>query len=130
MASTDCGAASGICAVHGLEGIVANTFTSESKLWLRELLPNKRSFGGAPISTFSYNSRLFDRGSTDRLLDWTDYLLEAVSSLRVSTTTLDLPMIFVYHSMGGLVMRKAIEHLHQYPTDLKYICMKVDRCAI
>ena len=122
--------ASSICAVHGLEGHAADSFTAESKLWLRDLLPNEPGFKDARISTFGYNSRLFDRNASDKLLDWADYLLEGISKLRTSTNTSHAPLIFVCHSMGGLVVRKAIEHLDRYGSDSKYDSIELEKCAI
>ena len=107
-----------------------DSFTAASNLWLRDLLPKESILQGARISTFGYNSRLFDKSSTDRLHDWADFLLQGVSSLRTATGTTTLPMIFICHSMGGLVVRKAAEHLFEYPQDPKYIGLTLERCAM
>jgi Putative serine esterase (DUF676) len=117
-----------ICAIHGLDGNAMDTFTSESKLWLRDLLPTVPPFEGARIMSFGYNSRLFERETMDHVQDWAEYLLSAVGNTREDSVASSRPVIFICHSMGGLVGRKAMERLFFYPSD--YPGISLSNCGL
>lgn len=111
-----------ICAVHGLNGNAFDTWMGESKMWLRDMLPEDDRFKRCRIMTFGYNSALFDkRGVNDRLQDYADDLLEVLGRNRESADERDRPLILLCHSMGGLVARKAVVRLYHFPNKFKHL---------
>lgn len=103
-----------ICAVHGLGGNAMDTFQADTKMWLRDLLPGTHPFQTARIMTFGYNSTLFETHSKDRLQNWADYLLRGLEEVRQGAAA-NRPIIFVCHSLGGIVARKAMIRLSTLP---------------
>ena len=93
-----------------------DSFTSASKLWLRDLLHEEGAFENARVMTYGYNSRLFDEKSTECLEDWANSLLHQLCDLRSTELAASRPLILICHSMGGLVARKTIERLYQHPS--------------
>jgi triacylglycerol esterase/lipase EstA (alpha/beta hydrolase family) len=78
--------------------------------------------------TFGYNSTLVDRKSNDRLQDWADELLRQVGYVRVSAEEQRRPILFVCHSMGGLVARQAMIRLNAQQE--KFDGIKIGNCGI
>ena len=97
-------------------------------MWLRDLLPSSVPFNTARIMTFGYNSTLFDKTRTDRLQDWADDLLENVGSVREAPEEQARPMIFVCHSLGGIVGRQAMIRLHYLPE--KFFGITLGKCGL
>lgn len=109
--------------VHGLnpvnhEGHALRTWTHTSGVcWPRDLLP---SYVGpnARISVFSYNSNAAFATSSATVSDHADSLLDRLQALRQQSDVAHLrrsdpnedsiPIIFVAHSLGGLVVKKAL----------------------
>jgi len=77
-------------------------------MWLRDLLACTIPFNTARIMTFGYNSSLFDAKSTDRLSDWANFLLSKLEDIRTSPEESSRPIIFICHSLGGIVARRAM----------------------
>ena len=80
-------------------------------MWLRDLLPGSVPFSKSRIMTFGYNSTLVNRNSNDRIQDWADELLKQVGYVRTTIEEQSRPMVFVCHSLGGLVGRQAMVRL-------------------
>jgi PGAP1-like protein len=78
--------------------------------------------------TFGYNSTLFDKRSTDRLLDWANFLLSKLEDVRTAPEASNRPIILVCHSLGGIVARKAIILLNKFPNKFKGI--SIANCAL
>ncbi|VUC30640.1 unnamed protein product [Clonostachys rosea] len=108
-------AALDIVFVHGLGGHSHNTWTKNhdpSLFWPAKWLPLEPEIGISRIMTFGYNANW--RGSTKNISTITDFAKDLLFQLRFardrSGSHLDIgsrPIIFVVHSMGGLVVKKA-----------------------
>lgn len=97
-----------IVAVHGLRGDAFATFTSKTtgKLWLADFLPAE--FPGARIYTYSYPAEILYSRDTSKLADYARGLLEGLAGERKSPGYERRPLIFICHSMGGIVVKKAL----------------------
>ncbi len=85
-------------------------------------------FKQSRIMTFGYNSTLVDkRAVNDRLQDYADSLLTQIRLLR-SAAEQARPLIFICHSMGGLVARLAMTRLHTLPE--KFGSLKPKQCGL
>jgi hypothetical protein len=99
-----------ICFVHGLTGDRITTWTAQgqSDPWPKTLLPSKLST--ARILTYGYDAYVV-RGSvagSNRLIDHAANLLNDLTTDRDLYNAASRPIIFVAHSLGGLVCKKAI----------------------
>ncbi|KAH8892162.1 hypothetical protein GQ53DRAFT_806100 [Thozetella sp. PMI_491] len=124
--------------VHGLHGDRIKTWTSEptrknpSVFWPKDLLPIRCTT--ARILSFGYNASaahfypLFGPGKvppTTTIDDHSTALLDSLIGLRTRTETNDRPIIFVAHSLGGLVCANAISKQHGTETAEKALVGKV-----
>ncbi|KAI1747448.1 hypothetical protein F4782DRAFT_521079 [Xylaria castorea] len=101
--------------VHGLGGHSRKTWSKDhdsSFFWPGLWLPSETDIGSARISTFGYNADW--RSATKSISNVTDFAKELLFEMRFgkdgSGEDLNLgvnPIIFVVHSMGGLVVKKA-----------------------
>ncbi|TVY92179.1 Ankyrin repeat domain-containing protein [Lachnellula willkommii] len=105
-----------IIALHGINGDAYSTFTgtSSQNLWLRDFLP--RSFPGARIYTFGYDARVLFSLATGDISTFANNLLEDVCGVRVERGEKRRPIIWIVHSMGGLVVKKALTIASNDPT--------------
>lgn len=99
-----------ICFVHGLTGDRITTWTAQgqSDPWPNALLPSKLST--ARILSYGYDAYVV-RGSvagSNRLIDHATNLLNDLTTDREVYNAASRPIIFVAHSLGGLVCKKAI----------------------
>ncbi|TVY34388.1 Protein SERAC1, partial [Lachnellula subtilissima] len=104
-----------IIALHGINGDAYSTFTAPSSenLWLRDFLP--RSFPGARIYTFGYDARVFFSLATGDISTFANSLLEDVWGVRIGRCEKRRPIIWIAHSMGGLVVKKALTIAYNDP---------------
>jgi hypothetical protein len=98
-----------IIAIHGLNGHYLNTWTAVSKLgtecnWLKDLLPNQ--IPNARIMSFGYNSAVQFSKSAASIGSFAEDLLEDIMSRRETTAEKARPIIFICHSLGGIVFKK------------------------
>ncbi|KAK6613001.1 hypothetical protein H4I95_01345 [Botrytis cinerea] len=121
-----------VCAVHGLNGNAFESWvaTKNQKMWLRDILPLSKPFDKARIMTFGYSSRLRDRGNLSGITVWSQDLLRSVSSLRKTKKERERPILFVCHSMGGLVARQAMVKLDKYGSQSEYGGISPAKCAL
>ena len=107
----DCSEASmDICFVHGLTGNRDSTWTAhgQSTPWPKTLLPPKLS--KARILTYGYDAYVVRKSvaSSNQLIDHATNLLNDLTTERACSNASSRPLIFVTHSLGGLVCKKAI----------------------
>lgn len=99
-----------ICFVHGLTGNRVTTWTAngQSTPWPTTLLPPKLS--KARILTYGYDAYIVRRSvaSSNRLIDHAMNLLNDLTTDRACCNASTRPLIFVTHSLGGLVCKEAI----------------------
>jgi hypothetical protein len=105
-------------ATHSTHGMVKN-----GKMWLRDFLQKDTPFENSRIITFRYTSILVDKRQMNvRLADYTDELLKLLIRLRGSKSENKRPLIFICHSMGGLVARLAMTRLQAMPEKFEGLC--------
>jgi hypothetical protein len=114
----DCAdAAVDICFVHGLTGDRESTWTAhgQSVPWPAILLPPKLS--KARIVTYGYDAYLVRKGvaGSNRLIDHAMNFLHDLTTDRDLNNVSTRPLIFVAHSLGGLVCKKAILLSRNHP---------------
>lgn len=107
----DCAdAAVDICFIHGLTGDRESTWTApeQSAPWPSTLLPPR--LRGARILTYGYDAYVarWSVASMNRLIDHATNLLNHLTTDRALCGASSRPLIFVAHSLGGLVCKKAI----------------------
>ncbi|OKL61914.1 hypothetical protein UA08_02610 [Talaromyces atroroseus] len=106
-----------IVAVHGLNGDAFETWTSSSNdservCWLNhpDLLPH--FVGNARVLTWGYNANitsLFGKStSSDRILQHAQTLVEDLLADRELEDATDRPIVFVCHSLGGIIVKRAL----------------------
>ncbi|KAF7914114.1 uncharacterized protein EAF01_000520 [Botrytis porri] len=100
-----------IVALHGIKGDAFKTWTEKNEdgvknMWLRDQLPNE--LPGARIFSFGYDANvLFSRG-TGTIEDFATALLEDLLRERSNDKNRKRRIIFICHSMGGIVVKKAL----------------------
>lgn len=98
-------------AVHGLNPLnktshAEATWTVGDKLWLRDFLPEQ-----APrtrVLIFGYNANVAFNLSTAGVPEQAENLLNQLAEKRIDNP--DRPLIFVCHSLGGIIVKRAIVH--------------------
>ncbi|KFG80287.1 hypothetical protein MANI_027426 [Metarhizium anisopliae] len=101
--------------VHGLRGHRENTWKAKdaSEPWPQALLPVE--IPNARILTFGYDAAVTDVGSMvsqSTIAGHSGNLLSALATHRRKNAT-DRPIIFVCHSLGGLVCQDALSYANQ-----------------
>ncbi|KAH7053204.1 hypothetical protein B0J12DRAFT_571100, partial [Macrophomina phaseolina] len=95
-----------IVAIHGLGGDLRDTWTHKNgTLWLRDLLP--QSMPGARIYTYGYPSGIFLNRSVAKIRDFSAHFLASLRSEMLDNSA-SRPIIYVCHSLGGIVFKKAM----------------------
>ena len=94
--------------IHGLDGDRTRTWTSEktSEIWPQALLP--RDFPHARILSWGYQSSLFQANSRDSITQRSLGLLGDLRSVRYHTGTENVELVFVCHSLGGLICKQML----------------------
>ncbi|KAF0317581.1 ankyrin repeat protein [Colletotrichum asianum] len=96
-----------IVAIHGLNGHYLKTWTDEKTgtNWLKSFIP--QIVPVARVMSFWYNSTVQFSKSTSDIDVFSDQLLEGLLAERESIEEQDRPLIFICHSLGGLVFKQA-----------------------
>ncbi|KAI0026033.1 putative SesB-related regulatory protein [Xylariomycetidae sp. FL0641] len=102
---------SDIVFVHGITGHRDNTWAANKTTdpWPRLMLPSE--IPDARLLTFGYDASVIGwRGSIsgNRLSDHSNNLLSSIATFRAADDTEERPIIFVMHSLGGLVVKDAL----------------------
>ncbi|KAF8510299.1 hypothetical protein BU17DRAFT_98255 [Hysterangium stoloniferum] len=98
-----------IVAIHGLDGHREASWTADNgKLWLRDLLP--RDVPSARILTYGYDAYTESTAtsSTQTLDDHAENFLARLAALRATSDTTKRPIIFIAHSLGGIILKHAL----------------------
>ena len=100
--------------VHGLNGHPYKTWSTQKPqvFWPADLLPKEIE---VPIRvlTFGYNAKpaaFLDGASTDRVHNHGESLIAKLVANRNRKKALERPLIFVCHSLGGIVVKSALVH--------------------
>lgn len=107
-------AAIDICFVHGLTGDGESTWTTDDGVcWPKTLLPPKLK--KARILTYGYDAYVVRKSvaSSNRLIDHASNLLTDLTADRANSPS--RPIIFVTHSLGGLICKQAILQSRNHP---------------
>ncbi|THC99933.1 hypothetical protein EYZ11_000631 [Aspergillus tanneri] len=98
--------------VHGLNGHPYNTWATQSGMfWPADLLPEVLGTSRVRILTYGYNANVTaftDGVSKDRILNHAETLASGLAANRNLRGCADRPIIFVCHSLGGLVVKRAL----------------------
>ncbi|KAH0552892.1 hypothetical protein GP486_006908, partial [Trichoglossum hirsutum] len=97
-----------IVAVHGLDGDPKNTWTNRQTkaFWLKDFLPH--DVPNARVLTFGYNANAAFGNSTADIVDHAKSLLSSLVDKREEDDELSRPIIFIGHSLGGIVIKQAL----------------------
>lgn len=105
--------------MHGLTGSSNTWLHKQSNThWPRDLLP--QTFADARVLQFVYDAdvlRLWDPVSQSRIGNHAENMLGALARLRERTYSEDRKIIFVVHSLGGLVTQAALSLSRQSPEE-------------
>ena len=99
-----------VCFIHGLTGNREETWTATGQQapWPKLLLPHRLRC--ARVLTWGYDAYLMHRGvsCSNRLIDHSTNLLNDLTTDRAEHNASSRSLIFVTHSLGGLVCKMAI----------------------
>jgi Putative serine esterase (DUF676) len=109
-----------VVAVHGLQGDSYQTWTHENgTMWLESILPDKIPY--ARIMTFGYNSIIAFSSSEAKLEDKSIELINRLTMKRSAVENGSTrPIVFVCHSLGGILVKKALILAHERSSDTHY----------
>ncbi|KAI0805694.1 hypothetical protein GGR55DRAFT_690408 [Xylaria sp. FL0064] len=111
-----------VIAVYGLsplddESHAEDTWTSDGKLWLHDFLPKRMP--RARICLYRYNSNMAFKTGANGVREQGENLLNCLEQIRVDNPR--RPLVFICHSLGGLVVKRAMVHAKADET-YKRIC--------
>lgn len=97
-----------IVAVHGLNGDPKKTWTSKKNgvYWLKDCLPH--DLDSARIMSFGYNAAAAFGRTTADVIDHSKNLLSSLINKREDDEEIDRPIIFIAHSLGGIVVKQVL----------------------
>ncbi|KAN0070627.1 hypothetical protein V8E54_011496 [Elaphomyces granulatus] len=97
-----------LVAVHGLDGDAKQTWTHRetNALWLQDFLP--QDVQNTRVMTFGYNASAAFGSTTATIIDHAKDLLTCLVDKREEEDETTRPIIFVGHSLGGIVIKQAL----------------------
>ncbi|KAF8535479.1 hypothetical protein BDD12DRAFT_912762 [Trichophaea hybrida] len=103
---------SSVIAVTGLGGHAYGSWKSRqsSRMWLKDLLPN--AVLGLRVMTYGYDSRILGKRKSE--VRMSDYTAKFIQHLENATST-NRPIIFIGHSLGGILILQALIELNRSP---------------
>ncbi|KAB5580049.1 hypothetical protein GE09DRAFT_904211, partial [Coniochaeta sp. 2T2.1] len=101
-----------IIAIHGLNGDRISTWTNPDTkvLWLRDLLP--KALPGCRVYTYGYPSKVIFNKSVAAVREYSQRLLSCIRGIQDNSQG-TRPIIFVCHSLGGIVFKQALVIAHE-----------------
>ncbi|KAE8445546.1 hypothetical protein EG329_013310 [Mollisiaceae sp. DMI_Dod_QoI] len=102
-----------VVAIHGLNGHPIKTWKEGDVIWFAKFLPPALPEFDLRISTFGYNSQILGGGTILRVRDFATQMLGSLSALRSETNTERVPLLFICHSLGGIVFKKMLTIAHE-----------------
>ncbi|KAK1509212.1 ankyrin repeat protein [Colletotrichum costaricense] len=117
-----------IVAIHGLNGHREETWMhADTRLqWLSDSSCLPKDMPTARILTFGYNSKTYFSRSESEIPDFASELLWALKAQRTSEEEKQRRIVFICHSLGGLVFKQAVIMAHEqrrhYSCILDHIC--------
>ncbi|KAF7115826.1 hypothetical protein CNMCM5793_003466 [Aspergillus hiratsukae] len=97
--------------VHGLNGHPYNTWSTKEVFWPADLLPGLLEPCKVRILTYGYNANVTaftDGASKDHIHQHAETLASTLAANRNLRNCPDRPIIWVCHSLGGLVVKRAL----------------------
>ncbi|PYI10136.1 catalytic protein [Aspergillus sclerotiicarbonarius CBS 121057] len=99
--------------VHGLNGHPHHTWTSKNNgtFWPADLLPEVLGSNRVRLLTYGYNANVTaftDGASKDRIHNHAETLASGLAANRNLRNCSERPIIFVCHSLGGLVVKRTL----------------------
>jgi len=97
-----------LVAVHGLDGDAKQTWTHRetNALWLQDFLP--QDVQNIRVMSFGYNASAAFGNTTATIIDHAKDLLTCLVDKREEEDETNRPIIFVGHSLGGIVIKQAL----------------------
>ncbi|KAM0129068.1 hypothetical protein ACHAP3_008021 [Botrytis cinerea] len=94
--------------VPGLGSHSIGSFKAKHKdhVWIRDSLPTDIS--SARILAYGYDTSILDRNAKQSISDLAKAFLSSVIAFRSATKASQRPLIFVAHSLGGLLVKEAL----------------------
>lgn len=101
--------------VHGLNGHPYNTWSTHNPeiFWPTDLLPAALEDQRCRILTYGYDAQVTaftDGASKDKIHNHAEHLASRLVANRSLKKALERPIIFVCHSLGGLVVKRCLIH--------------------
>jgi len=107
-------------AVHGMDGNREESWTTDNgTCWLRDLLP--KYVPRARILSYGYDAYTRDRDTLSAMFlnDVAQGLINELVRFRTSQDITERPIVFIAHSLGGIVLKAALIHAsHQSRNNL------------
>ncbi|KAI0010398.1 hypothetical protein F4779DRAFT_616681 [Xylariaceae sp. FL0662B] len=111
------GAKVDVVAVPGLASHAIGSWKSPSSndVWLRDYLPT--DVPNIRVLLYGYDTTLLKSDSRQSIEDMGRLFLESLKAFRRGGNTNRRPIIFIGHSLGGLLVKEALVHAHKKATD-------------
>lgn len=109
--------------VHGLNGKPDKTWTAKNGVfWPLDLLPASLKDAHANILVYGYNADVYDRGndssaSNNFIHQHAQTLVANLTLFRKSEGTFNNPIIWVCHSLGGILVKEALLYSNDLRTE-------------
>ncbi|KAI0121807.1 hypothetical protein F4814DRAFT_406604 [Daldinia grandis] len=100
-----------IVAVHGLNPLdkalhAELTWTAGDRMWLKDFLPKR--VPNARILLFGYNANVAFQTAAAGVREQAENLLNQLEAARATYN--DRPLMFICHSLGGIIVKRALVH--------------------